>query len=37
MINEVYRLPMCELGMANSKMLKQVMMDIGIINDPVYR
>jgi 4-hydroxy-tetrahydrodipicolinate synthase len=37
MINEVYRLPMCELSMANSKILKQVMKDIGIINDPVYR
>jgi len=37
MINEVYRLPMCELSIEHSKILKKVMTEIGIINDPVYR
>ncbi len=36
-IKEVYRLPMCELSIEHSKMLKKVMMEIGIINDPVTR
>jgi dihydrodipicolinate synthase/N-acetylneuraminate lyase len=28
MINEVYRLPMCELSFENSKILKNIMIDI---------
>ena len=36
MINEVYRLPMCELSVESSKILKEVMVEIGIINDSVY-
>ncbi|MDA3797565.1 MAG: 4-hydroxy-tetrahydrodipicolinate synthase [Kiritimatiellae bacterium] len=36
MINEVYRLPMCELSFENSKILKNIMIDIGIISEPMY-
>ena len=36
MINEVYRLPICELGFENSKILRNIMIDIGIISEPMY-
>lgn len=37
MINEVYRLPMCELSSEHVSVLKEVMIDIGIISEPEYR